>query len=159
MSAQGIQLIIALDNIRSHHNVGSVFRSADAFSIEEIILGGISPRPPHRDIQKTALGATESVPWRYEATLSDCLSRLKRVGYTIVSMEQDSRSISMSKEVIGEKTKMVLVLGNEVDGVSTDILDLSDEIWEIPQTGIKKSLNVSVCAGISMHHIRLSESA
>lgn len=146
------ELIIALDDIRSHHNVGAVFRSADAFGIKEIVLGGISPRPPHRDIQKTALGATESVPWRHEHVLIDYLRHLKKEGYVLVSIEQTEKSMPLQCFDPMEE-KYCLILGNEVDGVNSQILATSDICLEIPQIGIKKSLNVSVCAGIVMYHL------
>jgi 23S rRNA (guanosine2251-2'-O)-methyltransferase len=142
---------IALDDVRSHHNVGSVFRSADAFGVEEVILGGITPRPPHRDIQKTALGATESVPYIHEEHLIDELRAQGEKGFKIIGIEQDARSTLMPPYLEHIVDKVILVMGNEVNGISTPILELCDEIWEIPQKGIKKSLNISVCAGIVMY--------
>ena len=142
---------IALDDIRSRHNVGSCFRSADAFGINEVILGGISPRPPHRDIQKTALGATESVAWSHHPDLLLRLKELQSEGYRIVAIEQTADAIPLNKVALGSTDKLLLVFGNEVKGVSKVILEAADEVWEIPQVGIKKSLNISVCAGICMH--------
>ncbi|NNC83653.1 MAG: TrmH family RNA methyltransferase [Flavobacteriales bacterium] len=144
---------VILDNVRSHHNVGSVFRTADAFGMDEIILVGITPRPPHRDIHKTALGATESVAWRHFESSSEILEELRDAGFKIVSIEQHGSAIELPEAgSIGSDT-LAIVLGNEVQGVSNDWLENSDEIWEIEQKGIKKSLNVSVCAGIVMHHL------
>ncbi len=149
-----LSIRIALDDIRSHHNVGSCFRSADAFGIDEIILGGISPRPPHRDIQKTALGATESVAWSHDADLESRLATLKAEGYRIIAIEQAPNAVPLSRVSLGADEQFVMVFGNEVKGVSQSILKLCDEVWEIPQSGIKKSLNISVCAGICMHFVR-----
>lgn len=147
-----ISITIALDNIRSHHNVGAIFRSADAFGIKEVILGGITPRPPHRDIQKSALGATESVPWSYTDHLVDRLLQLKSKGFKIFAVEQAQGSIPLNsvREAIGD---CCLIFGNEVNGVAPAILELCDHIIEIPQMGMKKSLNVSVCAGIVMFYL------
>ena len=145
---------IALDDIRSHHNVGSCFRSADAFGISEVILGGISPTPPHRDIQKTALGATESVAWSHAEELGSRLLELKHQGYRIVAIEQSSKAKPLNEVSIEADEQLLMVFGNEVKGVSESILKLVDEVWEIPQSGAKKSLNISVCAGICMHYAR-----
>lgn len=144
---------IALDDIRSHHNVGSCFRSADAFGIREVFLGGISPRPPHRDIQKTALGATESVAWSYHLDLLSHLKELRDEGCRIVAIEQSSDALPLNNASIEPNDRLILVFGNEVKGVSNAILEVADEVWEIPQIGIKKSLNISVCAGICMHFV------
>ncbi|NNK81103.1 MAG: RNA methyltransferase [Flavobacteriales bacterium] len=150
------KLIVVLDNIRSHHNVGSVFRSADAFGIEELILGGISPRPPHRDIHKTALGATESVKWSYSEDSRARILALKEEGFKIIAIEQTEQSIPMPRSIGQSDEKLLIILGNEVNGIGPTLIDLSDEVWEIPQFGIKRSLNVSVCAGICMHNILAS---
>jgi 23S rRNA (guanosine2251-2'-O)-methyltransferase len=147
------ELIIALDDIRSHHNVGSIFRSADAFGVKEIILGGISPCPPHRDIQKTALGATESVPWRQELDLLSELQALKSKGIKLIAVEQTEHSVPLTEFNPLDESYCV-VLGNEVNGVSSAILDICDKCIEIKQVGIKKSLNVSVCAGIVIFHLK-----
>jgi tRNA G18 (ribose-2'-O)-methylase SpoU len=147
------ELIVALDNIRSHHNVGSVFRSADAFGVKTVILSGISPNPPHRDIHKTALGATESVNWRSDEDLNQVITELKSNGFRIIAIEQHDRSIKMPGPEDIKHEKLCIVLGNEVKGVSDDIIEHCDEVWEIPQFGTKKSLNVSVCAGICMYNL------
>ena len=149
-----LSIRIALDDIRSHHNVGSCFRSSDAFGIDEVLLGGISPRPPHRDIQKTALGATESVTWSHHVDLRARLAELKKEGHRIIAIEQASNTVPLNEVTVGAEEQIVMVFGNEVKGVSQDILSMCDAIWEIPQSGIKKSLNISVCAGICMHFVR-----
>ncbi len=145
-----IPLVIVLDNVRSMHNVGAVFRTADAFLIEKIILCGITPQPPHREIHKAALGATESVDWVYENDIENTLIVLKSNGYTVVGVEQTSDSILIDKFSVIKNKKYALVLGNEVDGLSDDTLGAYDFFIEIPQHGTKHSLNVSVCGGIVM---------
>jgi tRNA G18 (ribose-2'-O)-methylase SpoU len=141
-------LIIALDNIRSMHNVGSAFRTADSFGLEALLLGGYTPTPPHRDIQKTALGATETMHWSHESVLCDKLTLLKKSGYRITAVEQTDKSISLEKMTSFEAVSRVLVFGNEVHGVSPDVISVCDDSVEIPQFGTKHSLNVSVCLGI-----------
>lgn len=145
-----IPVIVLLDSIRSMNNVGAVFRTADAFIIEKVVLCGITPQPPHREIHKAALGATESVEWSYEKEVTDALQKLKSEGYKILAIEQTTGSIALDKQVISKKEKYVVVMGNEVDGVSDEALALCDGFIEIPQLGTKHSLNVSVCAGIIM---------
>ncbi len=140
-------LIVVLDNIRSMHNVGSVFRSADAFLIEAIYLCGYTPQPPHRDINKTALGATETVAWKYFATTEDALKELNNNGYKVYALEQAEGSVSL-EQFIRKDEKTAVVLGNEVEGVADEVLALCDGCIEIPQLGSKHSLNVSVAAGI-----------
>ncbi len=146
--ADKMPLTVLLDNVRSMLNVGSVFRSADAFRVQQIILGGITPTPPHRDIQKTALGATETVQWSHSHSLLDTIQQLKQQGYTIAAVEQTLHSTSL--ETIPHKplTKWAIVFGNEVEGVSEELLAICDTIIEIPQFGAKHSLNISVAAGI-----------
>lgn len=140
-------LILVLDNIRSMHNVGSVFRSADAFLIEAIYLCGYTPQPPHRDINKTALGATETVAWKYFSTTEAALLELKHMEYKVYALEQAEGSISL-EQFIRKDDKTAIVVGNEVEGVADDVLALCDGCIEIPQLGSKHSLNVSVAAGI-----------
>ena len=147
---QKIPLVVVLDNVRSMHNVGAVFRTADAFIVEKIILCGITPQPPHREIHKAALGATESVDWIYEKSISDALQNLKNENYQIVGIEQTSDSEIITEYAIDKDQKYALVLGNEVDGLSDEALSLYDKFLEIPQLGTKHSLNVSVCGGIVM---------
>ncbi|MHA3046924.1 RNA methyltransferase [Riemerella anatipestifer] len=141
-------LVVVLDNIRSMHNVGALFRTADAFLIEKIMLCGITPQPPHREIHKAALGATESVDWVYQKDISEAIKELKTQGYNIIGVEQTTDSISLSDFEINPNQKYALVLGNEVEGLSDEALSLYDSFIEIPQLGIKHSLNVSVCGGI-----------
>ncbi|MEJ8597911.1 RNA methyltransferase [Riemerella anatipestifer] len=141
-------LVVVLDNIRSMHNVGALFRTADAFLIEKIMLCGITPQPPHREIHKAALGATESVDWVYQKDISEAIKELKTQGYNIIGVEQTTDSISLSDFEINPNQKYALVLGNEVEGLSDEALSLYDSFIEIPQLGTKHSLNVSVCGGI-----------
>ena len=145
-----IQLVVVLDNVRSMHNVGAVFRTADAFIVNKIVLCGITPQPPHREIHKAALGATESVDWIYEKNISDALQNLKNENYKIIGIEQTSTSEIMTDYAINKEEKYALVLGNEVDGLSDEALPIYDTFLEIPQLGTKHSLNVSVCGGIVM---------
>lgn len=145
-----IPVVAVLDNIRSLHNVGSVFRSADAFAIEAIYLCGITACPPHREINKTALGATESVDWHYVENTVDCLKMLREKGYETICVEQTDQSIHLQHFTPSGPT--ALVFGNEVDGVSDEALPLCTAAVELPQAGTKHSLNVSVCAGIVFWH-------
>jgi tRNA G18 (ribose-2'-O)-methylase SpoU len=139
---------VLLDNVRSLHNVGSAFRSADAFRMEKMYLAGITGKPPHREIQKTALGATESVPWEYQERPETITSGLKTKGYKIVVVEQTTESISLQKFKFIEGMKCCFVFGNEIHGVSDAVLETADFAVEIPQAGTKHSLNISVCVGI-----------
>jgi len=145
-----IPLIIVLDNIRSMHNVGATFRTADAFLIEKIILCGITPQPPHREIHKAALGATESVDWSHESDINTTISDLKSKGFEIIGIEQTSNSQMITDFTIDKTKKYALILGNEVEGISDEALENIDTFLEIPQLGTKHSLNVSVCGGIVM---------
>lgn len=148
--AEKFPLCIVLDDIRSLHNIGSVFRTADAFKVEHIHLCGITARPPHREIQKTALGATESVDWTYHANCIECIGELKQKGYLICALEQVKESTSLLDFKAPKGAKIVLILGNEVDGVHQEVIDLCDYALEIPQYGTKHSLNVSVSGGIAI---------
>ena len=149
-------LVVVMDNIRSMHNVGSVFRTSDAFLIAGICLCGFTPQPPHRDIQKTALGATESVDWLYYENTISAVTALKEQGYKVFAIEQTKGSISLEnfKTYINEKSNnnsnnaLAFVFGNEVDGVSEEVLAICDGAVEIPQYGMKHSLNISVAAAI-----------
>ncbi len=143
-----IPLVVVLDNIRSMHNVGSVFRTSDAFKVEKIVLCGITPRPPHREITKSALGATESVEWVYEEEISQVLQSLQKEGYQLIGIEQMEYSVSLKDFKMLKNQKYVIVFGNEVEGLSEDALEMYDKFIEIPQEGTKHSLNVSVTAGI-----------
>jgi 23S rRNA (guanosine2251-2'-O)-methyltransferase len=144
---------IVLDNIRSLHNVGSAFRTADAFRIEKIYLTGITGTPPHREIQKTALGATESVEWHYVTETADAVKDLKAQGYTIVIVEQTTASIPLQEFIPEAGKKYCLIFGNEVNGVSEEAIAYGDIALEIPQAGTKHSLNVSVCLGVVVWEI------
>lgn len=146
--AEKIPVTLLLDNIRSLHNVGSAFRTADAFRIEKIYLTGITGTPPHREIQKTALGATESVAWEYSESTANVIQRLKANGYVIVIIEQTTSSLPLQTFFAEKEKKYCLVFGNEVHGVSEEAIELGDLALEIPQTGTKHSLNISVCLGI-----------
>lgn len=143
-----IPVSVVLDNVRSLHNVGSAFRTGDAFKLEKIFLTGITGTPPHREIEKTALGATTSVAWEYVEQTADVIRSLKDNGYTIIAIEQTSESQSLEKFVPAPGTKYCLIFGNEVHGVSEDAIELADLALEIPQAGTKHSLNISVCLGI-----------
>ena len=146
-------VIAVLDNIRSMHNVGSVFRTADAFLIEAIFLCGYTPTPPHRDINKTALGATESVDWISFTAATDAVAELKEKGYKIFAVEQTEGSVSLEKFAAAANDKIAVVFGNEVEGVQDAVLKLVDGSIEIPQLGMKHSLNISVAAGIVLWEI------
>lgn len=141
-------IIILLDNIRSRNNVGSVFRTADAFLIEKIILGGICPAPPHRDIYKTALGATESVNWEHSNDIMLAIKNAKDQGYKLLAVEQVKGAISLEEFNYKQNEKVILVFGSEVGGVQQEIIDLADACIEIPQFGTKHSLNISVSVGV-----------
>ena len=145
---QKLPVVIILDNIRSMHNVGSVFRTADSFNIKKIYLCGITPKPPHREIHKTALGATESVDWEYKSSIIEVINQLKEQNYSIYAVEQVTHSLSLENISINPSESYALIVGNEVEGVSYEALELAHQCIEIPQEGTKHSLNVSVCAGI-----------
>ncbi len=145
--SQKKKIIVVLDNIRSMHNVGSVFRTSDAFLIEAICICGFTAQPPHRDINKTALGATETVNWIYYENTIDAITALKQNNYTIYAVEQTEGSISLEQFPSTDKP-IAVVFGNEVEGVSDNVLKLVDGCIEIPQLGMKHSLNISVAAGI-----------
>lgn len=149
-SAPESGMVVVLDNIRSAHNVGSVFRSCDAFHADRLLLCGICAVPPSAEIHKTALGAENSVPWEYFRSTSECLEMLKGEGYTLLCLEQTEKSISLETFTPLPGQKYALILGNEVDGVQQDVVDASDYSLEIPQFGTKHSLNVSVAAGIAL---------
>lgn len=147
-------IVVVLDNIRSAHNVGSVFRSADSFKADKIYLCGICSTPPSAEIHKSALGAEFSVEWEYCRETVDAIKKLHADGYTILSVEQAVDSIMLDHFEPEQGKKYALVLGNEVDGVSQNVIDNSDGVLEIPQYGTKHSLNISVTAGIVLWHIR-----
>ena len=146
-SAEKTPIIVVLDNIRSFNNVGSVFRSADCFRIEKIYLCGITAQPPHREIHKTAIGATESVDWEHVENTSDVMEKLKNDGWKTYAIEQTEKSV-MLDAFQPTNQKVVVVMGNEVEGVQQEVIDACDGVLEIPQIGTKHSLNISVCTGV-----------
>ena len=141
-----LPVLLVLDNVRSMNNVGSAFRTSDAFAIESIALCGITAQPPHREIHKTALGATDSVDWQYYKTTKEACELLKSRGYRIYTVEQAKGSTSL--EEFSPKGKLAIVFGNEVFGVDDEIIDMADGCLEIPQFGTKHSLNISVSIGV-----------
>lgn len=143
-------VMVILNDIRSLSNIGSFFRTADAFNVEKIYLCGITAQPPHREIHKTALGATETVSWEYWEDINSLIAQLKSEQVKICSIEQAQQTLSLEKVAQLPNERYALVFGNEVDGVDQQVIDASDFILEIPQFGTKHSLNVSVCAGIVM---------
>lgn len=147
-AAEKLPISIVLDNVRSLHNVGSAFRTTDAFRFEKIYLTGITGTPPHREIEKTALGATQSVAWEYAESTAEIVKKLKDDGYIVLIIEQTSSSVQLQQFIPECGSKYCLVFGNEVNGVSEDVLPLGDLAIEIPQSGTKHSLNISVCLGI-----------
>lgn len=147
-AADKTPIVLVLDNVRSMHNVGSVFRTADAFLVQGIALCGYTPVPPHRDIQKTALGATDTVEWQYFPTTMEAVSELKANGYDIYTIEQAAGSHMLDQFVPGTDKPLALVFGNEVSGVDAEVMKIADGCIEIPQSGMKHSLNISVSTGI-----------
>ncbi len=147
-SSDKLGVVVILDNIRSAMNVGSIFRTADGLAIERLILTGISARPPHKEINKTAIGATDSVDWSYEQSVVQITEQLKKEGYLILGVEQTNASVSLSSFVVPKEKKLVIIFGNEVKGLSEDLLPQLDQAIEIPQYGTKHSFNVAVCAGM-----------
>ncbi|MBC6697183.1 RNA methyltransferase [Hymenobacter sp. BT190] len=141
-------LTLVLDNVRSLHNVGAAFRTADAFAVEKIWLCGITGRPPQREITKTALGSTESVAWEYASATVEALRQLKTAGYQLIAVEQTTGSVSLTEFEVETNQPYALIMGNEVFGVDDEVLALCDAAVEIPQFGTKHSLNVSVAAGV-----------
>ena len=143
-----IPLVVVMDNVRSMYNVGSVFRTCDAFSVERLLLCGITACPPHKEIAKTALGATESVDWAHYATTVEAVTELKQQGYKVLAVEQVDSSVMLDRMEVSGDEKTAIVLGNEVFGVDDEVLALCDGAIEIPQNGTKHSLNVSIAGGI-----------
>ena len=146
--AEKLPLAVVLDDVRSLHNVGSVFRTADAFRVERICLCGITASPPQAEIHKTALGAEFTVDWTYHHSALEAVSELKALGYILLSVEQTEGSVMLDKLILRPDTHYAIVFGNEVKGVKQEVIDLCDGCIEIPQYGTKHSLNVSVAAGI-----------
>lgn len=151
-NADKIELVVVLDNIRSLNNVGSVFRTSDAFRVKKIILCGITATPPHNEIHKTALGAEDSIEWAYADETIDAVNELRINGYKICAIEQVEESVELNSFNPDKKEKYAVILGNEVKGVQQSVVDASDFTLEIPQFGTKHSLNVSVTAGIVIWH-------
>jgi len=147
-ASEKLPLVVVLDNVRSMHNVGSVFRTADAFRLESICLCGITAVPPHPEMHKTALGAEYTVDWRYFKDTLEAIEKLKLEGYTVFSIEQAENSTMLNELVLDKNKKYAVVMGNEVKGVQQEVIDHSDGCIEIPQYGTKHSMNVSVTAGI-----------
>ncbi len=140
-------VIVVLDDVRSLNNIGSVFRTSDAFAVEKIILCGITAQPPHREIEKTALGATESVYWEYSRSCVDTVKSLKSEAVRVIGVEQVQGAVSLEEFQLGVQ-RIAFVFGNEVKGVAQEVLDVCDDFVEIPQLGTKHSLNISVSAGV-----------
>jgi len=151
--SEKLPLVVVLDNVRSLHNVGSAFRTCDAFRISKLYLTGITGTPPHREIHKSALGATESVPWEYAEHTGELIKHLKVDGYEILAIEQTTNSLALQNFTADSSKKYCLVFGNEVEGVSNEAIALADVSLEIPQSGTKHSLNISVCTGIVLWHV------
>jgi 23S rRNA (guanosine2251-2'-O)-methyltransferase len=141
-------IIIVLDNIRSLNNIGSVFRTADAFLIKAIYLCGITAQPPHREIQKTALGATETVEWKYFSSTIEAVNELKSMNYKLIAIEQTENSTMLNDFKCSKDEPLALIFGNEVLGVEQEVINEVDEVVEIPQYGTKHSLNISVSVGV-----------
>ena len=152
LPARGVAVV--LDNIRSAHNVGSAFRTCDAFRVDALYLCGICACPPSAEIHKTALGAEDSVPWQYFSDTMDAVRALKAQGYTVISVEQTVGSVQLDTFTPEPGHKYALIFGNEVEGVRQDVVDASDLSLEIPQWGTKHSLNVSVSLGVVLWHFR-----
>ena len=149
--AEKLPLVVVLDDVRSMYNIGSVFRTSDAFRVESVYLCGISQTPPSTEIHKTALGAEESVDWKYFNTALEAVDELKKAGYTVLSIEQVEHSTKLQTFVPQSGLKYAVVLGNEVKGVHQEVVDASNGCLEIPQLGTKHSMNVSVTAGIIIY--------
>jgi 23S rRNA (guanosine2251-2'-O)-methyltransferase len=147
-SQKKLPVAVVLDNVRSMHNIGSIFRTSDGFAVEQICLCGITAQPPHREIEKTALGATQSVNWTYHADTTDAIKQLRADGYQIIAMEQAEHSTMLNTFKPAKNTKYALIFGNEVYGVNDDVMQLIDTCIEIPQFGTKHSFNIVVSAGI-----------
>jgi len=143
-----LPIVVVLDNVRSMHNVGSIFRTCDGFAVEQVCLCGITSQPPHREIEKTALGATQSINWIYYAEPVQAIEQLRKEGYMIIAIEQAENSIMLNDFEAGKGKKYALIFGNEVNGVSDEVMQMIDACIEIPQFGTKHSFNIVVSAGI-----------
>lgn len=153
-ASERLPLVVVLDNVRSKNNIGSIFRTGDAMGIKEIFLCGITATPPDREIHKTALGAEESVPFRYEADIDVALDSLRSAGYCIYAVELAHNSLKLGRDSINTDRPVALVFGNEIEGVQESVIERCDGCLEIPQYGSKHSLNVSCAAAIAMWEIR-----
>lgn len=151
--ASKLPIKVVLDNVRSLNNVGSAFRTSDAFRIDGIYLCGITAKPPHREIQKTALGATESVDWKYFTTTAEAVEALRAENYQIIAIEQADESVELQDFSVDLEKKYALIFGNEVKGVEEDIVKGADEVVEIPQFGTKHSLNIAVSIGVVLWNL------
>lgn len=151
--SEKLPLTVVLDNVRSLNNIGSVFRTSDAFRVEHIALCGITATPPHREIHKTALGAEESVEWSHHEETADCVKELKKMGYRVYAVELAHESLKLDKDTVATDRPIALVLGNEIEGVQEEVMSLCDGFLEIPQYGTKHSLNVSCAAAIVIWEI------
>lgn len=147
-TSEKLPLIVVLDNVRSLNNIGSIFRTSDAFRVEHIALCGITATPPHREIHKTALGAEESVAWSHHEDTAQCVRALKEQGYRIYAVELAHGSLKLGTDMVSTDKSVALVLGNEIEGVQEQVMELCDGFLEIPQAGTKHSLNVSCAASI-----------
>ncbi len=152
-STKKLPITVILEDIRSMHNVGSVFRTADAFLVEQLLLCGFTPNPPHRDIHKTALGATETVAWNAYENTASAINALKSEGYQVYAIEQVHKSIELQNFNITNDAKVAIIFGNEADGVKEETIAMTDGCIEIPQAGSKHSFNISVAAGIVLWEI------
>lgn len=146
--SEKLPIVVVLDNVRSMHNIGSIFRTADGFAIEQICLCGITAQPPHREIEKTALGATQSVDWQHFPTTLDAVESLRNNGYEIIAIEQAAGSTMLNTYQPSTDKKFALIFGNEVNGVDEAVMAKIDECIEIPQFGTKHSFNITISAGI-----------
>ena len=151
--APKLPVVVVLDNVRSLNNIGSVFRTSDAFLVERILLCGITARPPHKDIHKTALGATESVDWQYFRETAEAVKKLKGEGYVIVAVEQTDTSLPLDAFRPEKDKKYAFIFGHEIRGVQQEIVNLSDSSLDIPQYGTKHSLNISVSVGMVLWEV------
>jgi 23S rRNA (guanosine2251-2'-O)-methyltransferase len=152
-NAEKTRVVIILDNVRSQSNVGSIFRTADAFLAEALCLCGITAVPPHREIQKTALGATESVAWKYYSDTADAVNEYRSSGYTIIGVEQAEGSVELQDMNFRKEEKYALIFGHEVNGVAQNIVNMCDTCVEIPQFGTKHSFNIAISVGIVLWDI------
>lgn len=151
-------VVVVLDNVRSFNNIGSIFRTSDAFAVKEILLCGISGTPPHKDIRKTAIGADKSVSWKYFSQTIEAVKTLKEEGYLLVAVEQTSESEALSKTVLESKKPIALIFGNEINGVDDKVLEYCDLCVEIPQFGTKHSFNVAISVALVLWELLRKES-